>query len=218
MGRAFGSEPTIVVQAVLDRLEEDVTFAIDAPIDVVLVDSRTIRSPSVRVLESLRQRHPSCRIVAMVTESGPKAIERCATVTLAGILPQDTSLEDLIAGVHKVHSGEFVFPPQMAFELLMVRARGHPHDGTGIPQRKVTRKEQEVLRLMAQGRTNKAIVRDLGMALSTVKTHVHNILMKLGAETRSEAVAIARGMDLLADDVDPTRLPAAAAVEEPAHE
>jgi len=121
-----------------------------------------------------------------------------------GILPNDAAAEEIVAGVNAAANDLIVVPPPILETLLSLSSAGDFSTGaeTALPTglfESLTGREREVLELLAEGESNKAIARHLDISEHTVKFHVASIFGKLGAGTRTEAVTIAlrRGLILL---------------------
>jgi DNA-binding NarL/FixJ family response regulator len=106
-----------------------------------------------------------------------------------GYLLLGCSRQDLVAGVRSVYEGGVAVTPRVARRIV-----------ESLKQQAFTPKETKVLSQMMLGRSNKAIAREFGVAVGTVKTHVKSILSKLDAGNRNEAVAIARRRGILPDE------------------
>lgn len=160
--------------------------------DVVLLDMTLDRSRETA--RSLRRVSPMAAIVALaVPDSGPHIVS-CAEAGVAGYVSRDASLDELLAAIVAAHIGEAVCSPQVAAQLLRrIAALVAESEPTPIPKPgRLTPREGEVLALIDQGLSNQQIARTLHIGLPTAKNHVHSILDKLGAQSRSEAVAVAR--------------------------
>lgn len=110
-----------------------------------------------------------------------------------GILPIDAGVEDMLDAIERVVEGEQVYHPSVAF-LLYQRLAMRSREQTLRDRLEVltlTRRELEVLSLVADRSSNEAIASRLGISIHTVKNHVHNILEKLGVESRSAAAELA---------------------------
>lgn len=156
--------------------------------DVVLMDMSAKDSPGI--VASMMTARPALKVVALgVPEDGPEVVE-CAEAGIVGYVPRDASLADLGDVLQTAMRGEVWCSAKVAAGLihhiaLQARSRkvaGYAH------QLQVTRREQDVLRLLELGLTNKEIARDLEIQLSTVKNHVHNLLAKFGADGRADMV------------------------------
>jgi DNA-binding NarL/FixJ family response regulator len=116
-----------------------------------------------------------------------------------GYLTKETSLEELVDAARAVARGEVVVPPQMLGQLVMtlVQQGGKKTDDSIMTLSKLTRRERQVLALLADGSDKDAIARTLAISPQTARTHVQNILAKLGLHSRLEAAAFARKHPIL---------------------
>jgi DNA-binding NarL/FixJ family response regulator len=128
-----------------------------------------------------------------------------AEAGVAGLVPREASFEDLLCTVGHAVRGEFRCSPRFAGRLLQRLAQ--PRLAAHPPERlsSLTARETEIIRLIDQGLSNKAIAVELGIELATVKNHVHNLLEKLHVHRRAEAAARIRRGDV---DLAPTHHPA----------
>jgi two-component system, NarL family, nitrate/nitrite response regulator NarL len=138
---------------------------------------------------------PSVRTVVVGVADRPEVVARCAQNGVVGYLPSDASTAQLLDTVERVRAGEVVCPQQVLkalFRYLFERAPKEPPAPPAAAAEELTRREREVLRLLAQGLTNKQIAEGLTIEVATVKSHVHRILGKLNLERRSQVVACLR--------------------------
>ena len=161
--------------------------------DIVLVDFATPQA--VRIVADIRRRTPKVKVVAITLGETEAEVIELAEAGVAGYVLPDGSLDDLIIAVESAVRGELYCPPRVAFTLLrrlgaMAAAlREDEEKATHSPLRALTGREREILQLVDEGMTNKAIARRLVIELATVKNHVHNILKKLHVHTRIDASA-----------------------------
>lgn len=141
-------------------------------------------------LDSLSDRDTSVRWVVLVPEEG-HALD-AFTSGADAILLRDASTESLAASVRAVAANLRVIAPQLANAII---ARGPRPQSPESPE--LTRREMEVLRLVAEGQSNKEIAFNLDISDHTVKFHVNSILTKLNARSRTEAVTHAARLGLL---------------------
>lgn len=147
---------------------------------IVLMDLRMPVMDGVEAIQAIRAEYPGARIIALTTYEGDEDIYQALAAGASGYLLKDMLRTELIAIIRKVHQG-FRGIPQAVSEKL---AQHTPRIG-------LTPRELEVLRLMAEGKTNAEIATELGRAEGTMKIHVQNILQKLGASDRTKAVTMA---------------------------
>lgn len=157
--------------------------------DVVLVN---VADGSHGLLHAVRQRRPDVAIVAVGVAESEDYVVACAEAGVAGYLLRSEPLEHLLRVVRSVVSGGSLMAPRTAAMLLRrvqsLAAQRLP--GPRIPD--LTAREDDVFRLLELGLSNQEISERLGIAVRTVKNHVHSILEKLGVHRRGEAVAAFR--------------------------
>ena len=156
--------------------------------DIALIDLPI--QQACLISEHLAWPIPKAKSIALGVAESPELIVTCAEAGLRGYVPPGASADDLITTVVRVAQGELVCSPPVA-AALMKRVSSLAHSVHGAAFRGTTPREREILELVALGLTNRAIADQLGIELSTVKTHVHNLLEKLGVERRGEAALLA---------------------------
>lgn len=160
--------------------------------DVVLMDLRMPGGDGVKATERIRADHPTVHVLVLTTYDTDTDILRAVEAGATGYLLKDTPRAELADSVRSAARGETVLSGRLAGKLL-ARVRRDPE-----PEKPATLspREVEVLRLAADGRTNAAIGRALGISATTVKTHLMRAYEKLGVGDRTAAVsqAIRRGL------------------------
>ena len=156
------------------------TAATHADIDLVLLDLNLPDSQGFTTLEELRRRRPATAVVVWSAQHDHQHVARAIALGAVGYIPKSTSHDVMVNALRLVCSGGMYLPPEV------LRAA---HPGVAAPQ--LTRRENEVLALMLDGKSNKRIARELDLAETTVKNHVTAILKTLGASNRTEAVIAA---------------------------
>jgi two-component system, NarL family, nitrate/nitrite response regulator NarL len=157
--------------------------------DVVVVD--VAASDGVTAVRSAFDAVPDAGVLAVAIPDSEADLMACAEAGATGYVARDGDLGDMDAAINSVARGEARFPPTITAMLLRRLASRSAQSGN--PINGLTRRETEVFELMAKGYSNKQIARQLCIALSTVKHHVHSILDKLRVEGRGAAVALASG-------------------------
>ncbi|MCL4459042.1 MAG: response regulator transcription factor [Chloroflexi bacterium] len=161
--------------------------------DVILMD---IRMPSCGGLEAtkmIKRVMPYINIIMLTVSEKDEDLFASVKDGAKGYLLKSVSADELVKAIEHVVMGEAVVSPLMAVKLLdefAVIAKREPQQ-TKITGAALTDREQEVLRLLSQGKTNKEIAETLVIAENTVKTHLRNILEKLHLHNRIQAVAYA---------------------------
>jgi two-component system nitrate/nitrite response regulator NarL len=158
-------------------------------VDVVLVD---LAAPdSHEAIGTFADSAPGARIVALSVPQDEGTIVACAKAGVTAFLSREATVEDLRRTVVLAARGESTGPAWLMPMLLRRVAADAAHDGSTAAAAldRLTRREQEVLGLLAHGLSNKQIARELYIELPTVKSHVHSILEKLEVSRRDEASA-----------------------------
>lgn len=169
---------------------EAVSLCAEVQPHVVLMDLLMPRMDGVAATRAIRQAHPDVQVIALTSFSDRDLVQGALQAGALGYLLKTASIDELAEAVRNARRGR----PSLAPEALqiLVSAAGQPHP----PGHDLTDREREVLALIAAGLSNPAIARRLTVELSTVKTHVSNILSKLEVSTRMEAAALAREHNL----------------------
>lgn len=158
----------------------------DVEPDIVLLDMSMEEAFSAA--RKVAKTSKASRVVALGMPESEADIFRCAAIGIAGYVTRSGSLSDVVAAIDAVSRGEVHCSPRIAGSLYRrVGALSAHGRAAANPVAGLTTREQQVLRLMRQGLSNKVISRRLGIELSTVKNHVHSILAKLGVHRRAEA-------------------------------
>ncbi|MFF9394494.1 response regulator [Streptomyces griseoluteus] len=183
------TEPGLVVAAEAATAEEAVTRAAEGDIDVVLMDLRFGRGMGgAEATAQITARPGAPRVLIVTTYDSDAdtlpAIEAGAT----GYLLKDAPPEDLAAAVRTAAGGRTTLAPTVA-DRLMKRLR--------TPATSLTRRETEVLSLVADGLSNQAVAARLHLSEGTVKSHLARIYAKLGTDSRTAAVATATDLGLI---------------------
>ncbi|MBN6055863.1 response regulator transcription factor [Nonomuraea sp. RK-328] len=168
--------------------ERAVELAAELVPDVVLLD---LRMPVLDGLGALERLAGSpARVLVLTSVSDRSDVAPAMRAGAAGFLYKDVDPAALAQAVRAVHGGQVLLAPEAAEAVLSAGADAH--GGGGVPgPTPLTEREREVLALIAAGRSNREIARSLAVAEKTVKTHVSNVLMKLGVQDRTQAALYA---------------------------
>jgi two-component system NarL family response regulator len=152
---------------------------------VTLIDLRMPVLGGVEAITAIRREFPDARLIVLTTYDGDEDIYRSLQAGARGYLLKDVFFEELEAAIRNVHMGARHIPAAIA-ERLVERMAGSD----------LTAREMEVLELIVQGQSNKEIGVSLNISEATVKSHINNILSKLGVTDRTQAAttALQRGL------------------------
>jgi DNA-binding NarL/FixJ family response regulator len=155
--------------------------------DVVLMDLVMPGMGGVAAIRRLRERVPDTRVVVLTSFTSDDQVIPAVQAGAAGYLLKDVEPSGLEAAIRLVHQGEALLDPQVAGRVMEEVA--HPAPGSDVAS--LTPREREVLGLLGRGMSNRELADALVVSEKTVKTHVSNILMKLGVHDRTQAALLA---------------------------
>lgn len=148
--------------------------------DVTLMDLRMPELDGIAATKAIREEFPAARIIALTSYEGDQDIYRALEAGVRGYLLKEAVHAEVLRAIRTVHAGKRLMPPEVAQRLAEY-----------FPEMALTARETEVLGLAADGLSNKEIADRLGTAPGTIKIHIQNILQKLSAADRTQAVTIA---------------------------
>lgn len=185
----LAAEPDLDVVGEAGSGPEAVALVGVRPVDVVLMDLRMPRGDGVAATAAITAAHPGTRVVVLTTFDTDADILRAVEAGAAGYLLKDCSRAELISAIRAAARGETVLTPSVAARLVE-RMRGPAPSG-------LSPREVQVLALVAVGRTNAEVGRELHITEATVKTHLLRTFGKLEVSDRTAAVTVARDRGLL---------------------
>ena len=180
------------LQGLGERLEDIVGMQPD-----VAVANFALLGPDAGYVTALHAKRPETKVLVLAETLDEATLAACARTGTAGGVAMDTSPDDLARAIKRVHAGEVLFAAHVLFRLLSQPRRGavlaapaHLHEALGP-------REREVLEAAAAGLSTDETAARLSISTHTVRTHVKNVLSKLGARSKLEAVMIAIRMGLI---------------------
>lgn len=180
--------------------EEALESALALCPDVILMDVRMPGMDGVAATQRILRQLPTCHILMLTTFDDDEYVREALRVGASGYLLKDIPASDLARSVHAAHKGIYQLDPAIAAKVVSAISRAAP----GVPVEEdisrhldVTAREIEVLRLIAQGATNREIATQLVISEGTVKNHISNLLSRLGLRDRTQAAIYAREHGLL---------------------
>jgi DNA-binding NarL/FixJ family response regulator len=167
--------------------ETCVAAAVELSPDVILLDLLMPGVGGVEALGRLRDAGSKARVLVITSFTDPAVSVPAVRGGAAGVIFKDVEPRDLASAIRSVHAGHTLLQPDVAAALMA------PDPAAASP---LTARERDVLAEITQGRSNREIARALSLSEKTVKTHVSNVLMKLGVADRTQAalLAVRRGL------------------------
>jgi len=162
--------------------------------DVVVMDLMMPGMDGIAATTELKARHPTVEVVAITSFIEEDRITAAIEAGASGFLLKDAEADDLAGAIRAAHGGEVWFDPAVAGVVarrMRVGAAGPGPGGDAPANQALTARERDVLVCLARGLSNQAIAGELGMAERTARTHVSNILAKLGLTSRTQAALYA---------------------------
>jgi DNA-binding NarL/FixJ family response regulator len=160
--------------------------------DVVIMDLNMPGLTGVETTRKLAGIAPLTRVVVLTISADDDDVMDAVMAGACGYLLKDSSIQDLIVGIRAAAAGESLISPQIAGKLLQrLRSQSTSGDAAATIRAELSDREIEVLKLIANGKDNAQIARDLFISPKTVKNHISNILMKLQIENRIQAAVYA---------------------------
>ena len=172
--------------------ETAIRLASDLTPDVVIMDLNMPGAGGVETTRRLSNLAPLSRVVVLTISADDDDVMNAVMAGACGYLLKDSSIQELIAGIRAASEGESLISPQIAAKVLQrLRAQSKDADAAEVIRAELSDRELEVLKLIANGKDNAQIARELFISPKTVKNHISNILMKLQIENRIQAAVYA---------------------------
>lgn len=156
---------------------------------VVLLDIGLRNMNSVKIVQSLRKELPKIEVIVMDLIPVHADVAEFVKEGVSGFILKDATVDDFLSAIRSVAKGVKVLPPPLTsslFSHIVEHALMAGNPKKIVKAVIMTKREQEVIDLIAKGQSNKQIAEKLFIAVHTVKSHVHNILEKLALHTRLE--------------------------------
>ncbi len=186
--RLLEDEHDIEVVAAAGSGRDGLASIDDTHPDVVVMDYQLPDESGARVAAALRDRNPDVRVVMLTGHADGAAARAAAEVGCVAFVTKEEAAQQLVAAVRAAHAGVVTLDP----------ADRSPAEEWGARRPlRLSRREREVLRMLADGLATDAIADALFISRNTVRAHVQRVISKLGAHSKLEAVAIARRRGLL---------------------
>jgi len=195
--RELKGKATIIIEA-QDSRHAERQIEQHADVELVVLDLGLPDRDGFAVLAELRERHPTVPVVVLSAYHDRERVTRALKLGALGFIPKSAQREVMLSAFNLVFSGGIHIPPQIlrADTARQRQVELAPTKDQGSADLGLSERQMEVLALMMEGKSNKAICRVLGLAEATVKIHVSAILKALRAANRTEAVITAGALGL----------------------
>jgi len=162
--------------------------------DVLLLTSRGTLNEDLQMIQGVRAAAPGIRILLLGVAKSHGEFLQCVRAGISGYLLDDASADEVVEGVRAVHAGEAVCPGAMCTALFRYFESETAAQPVASARRRLglTRREQQLVPLIAQGLTNKEIANHFSLSEQTVKNHLYRMKHKTGAEDRLDIVQLYR--------------------------
>ena len=193
LGRMLSEVDNINLVGLADAHDEAIGILGVNHLDVILLDMRMVDNCSV--LTAITEKYVNTKIIVMAVPDNNDSFLLCAESGITGYLTNESTIEELIEAIKTVDRGGVYCPNSMTQYIL--KSIKHKHDDVDEIKfkyskllRNLTQRETQVVKLLAEGLSNKQIAKKLTIELSTVKNHVHNILVKMCVESRAKCACL----------------------------
>src|SRR5919199_4833790 len=197
--RMLAGEPDLAVIGETGSGREAVELSCQLQPNLVLMDIRMPDLDGIAATRAIKQQCPQTSVIMVTIYENPDYLYQALKAGAAGYLLKDATKQQVVQAVRQVLQGESLLPPGLATQLLqrLLAERSQRSEEQWVEP--LTGREEEVLRLLAEGLTNPEIAYQLQLSLATVKVHVGHIIAKLGVSDRTQAVVRAIHLGLLSD-------------------
>jgi two-component system, NarL family, response regulator LiaR len=172
--------------------KEGVQLALELRPDIILMDLVMKEMDGIQATKEIIQDWPDAKIIIVTSFLDDDKVYPALEAGAVSYMLKTSKASEIAEAVRKTHNGQSILEPEVTGKM-MTRMR---QKTVSYPHEELTNRELEILLLMTQGKTNQEIADELFIALKTVKTHVSNILSKLGVQDRTQAVIYAFKHDL----------------------
>lgn len=183
----LSAEPGMDVVGTAGDGEEAIRLTGELKPDIILLDLVMPHMDGVQATRHIKQDHPDSRILILTSFGEDHQVYAAIKAGAMGYLMKDTSSDELIRAIRDTFAGKPVMQPDIAQKLMR---EIQSQDESGPPE-SLTEREIEILQHLAKGKSNQQIADDLYLSERTVRTHITNILGKLGLSNRTQAVLFA---------------------------
>jgi len=158
--------------------------------DVLLLDIHLPDGNGYELVPRVVDTSPNTHVVVLTSHTDEDTILRAVELGVSGFLPKTASLKEFLHAIRRAAEGEMIMPPSLLIGLLRRTRHEYSATAANLPTQDVlTRREFQILTCLAAGKSGNMIATELKITPLTVRTHVRNLMSKLGVHSRLEAVA-----------------------------
>ena len=190
------TQKEFVIKGEAENGEEAVSKALDLKPDIILMDINMPKMDGIQAITQIKKELPETKIIVLTVFTQNEKVFPAINAGADGYLLKDILPEELLSAIHSVVNGKPAVHPEIVQKLMS----GISTTPDNSKLKSLTSRELEVLHLIAAGKSNEEIARELIISVQTVKTHVHNIFTKLDITKRVQAALFARNQADLFDD------------------
>lgn len=186
----LNDEPDLDVIAEADSANTAIQLARQLQPDVILMDIRLPDKSGIEACREIKRTHPHIHILMLTSYADDDMVTEAIAAGATGYVLKQLSTDDLLQAVRTVGQGGSVLDPKVAKQILNYVKRTQ-HESSSAAFRDLSPREMQVLRLVAEGKSNADIAQELTLSTTTVRNHVSAVLNKLGLSNRIEAATYA---------------------------
>jgi two-component system, NarL family, response regulator LiaR len=183
----LSAQPDIEVVGEAGNGKEGVELALSLRPDIILMDLVMKEMDGIEATREIIEKWPEAKIIIVTSFLDDEKVYPALEAGATSYMLKTSKASEIANAVRVTYSGQPVLEPEVTGKMMMKMRQKN----TVLPHEELTEREMEVLKLIAEGKTNQEIADELFIALKTVKTHVSNILSKLQVQDRTQAVIYA---------------------------
>jgi DNA-binding NarL/FixJ family response regulator len=188
----LGREPDITVVAQAGSVAEARLLLRDVPADIAVVDLDLGDGNGMDLIPEIRAINPDGHVLVLTASANNEDLARAVSEGASGILHKSTGVDEIIDAVRRLSQGESIVDPAEMMRLLRYATRQHTEQNQSRAiADALTPREREILNALAEGLSDKEIAEKLSVSTQTARTHMVNILAKLGVNSRLQALVFA---------------------------
>ncbi len=158
---------------------------------VILMDLNMPRFSGAEAAKALLETDPETKIIALTVDDSEQRIVDLIKIGVAGYLLKDVSVDALVSTIKAVHAGETVITPRLTQLLLKEMGAAKTSVPSDLNGEELTARERDIIKLIAEGKNNREIARELFISEKTVKNHISSIFRKINVHDRTQAALYA---------------------------